>query len=441
MKSRYRYWLLIAVLSPALLLGQDDPWYQSDFPPEEFKARWEKVFDRMGNDAVGILQGAPLVRGFIFPRQTNNFYYLCGVETPGSYLLLDGRTRRVTLYLPSQNRRLERSEGKVLSAADAELAKKLTGANEVRSTDTMRGDWLTEHTGERVRTLFTPFSPAEGNEESRGELLSANASIALDYWDGRISREARFMGLLRARYPRTQVKDLTPILDELRAIKSQREIALIRRASQIAGLGLMEAIRSTKPGLYEFHLDAAARYVFLLNGARLEGYRSITAAGTKNIWNAHYYRNLSRLNDGDLILMDYSPDYHYYVSDIGRMWPVNGDFKPWQRELLEFVLTYRNEIMKRIRPGVTARQIMDEARAAMEPVFERTQFSKPTFEKAARTLVETGGGVFSHLVGMAVHDVGRYRNEPLKPGLVSRSIPSCGCARRISTSVTKTRSS
>ena len=206
--------------------------------------------------------------------------------------------------------------------------------------------------------------------------------------------------------------------DELRAVKSPREIALIRRASQIAGLGLMEAIRSTKPGLYEYHLDAAARYVFLLNGARLEGYRSITAAGTKNIWNAHYYRNLSRLNDGDLILMDYSPDYHYYVSDIGRMWPVNGDFKPWQRELLEFVLTYRNEIMKRIRPGVTARQIMDEARAAMEPVFERTQFSKPTFEKAARTLVETGGGVFSHLVGMAVHDVGRYRNEPLKPGLV-----------------------
>ena len=61
---------------------------------------------------------------------------------------------------------------------------------------------------------------------------------------------------------------------------------------------------------------------------------------------------------------------------------------------------------------------MDEAKAAMEPVFARTTFSKPIYEKAARTLVENGGGVFSHTVGLAVHDVGRYAGEPLKPGQV-----------------------
>jgi hypothetical protein len=66
----------------------------------------------------------------------------------------------------------------------------------------------------------------------------------------------------------------------------------------------MEAMRSTKPGLYEFHLDAAARYVFLVNDAKLEGYRSITAAGTPNIWNMHYYRNNAPLKDGDLVLID-----------------------------------------------------------------------------------------------------------------------------------------
>ena len=87
------------------------PPYQTDFPPEEFKARWAKVFDRIGEDAVAIVQGAPLTNGFIYPRQTNEFYYLCGVETPGSYVLLDGRDRRVTLYLPPRNRRLERAEG------------------------------------------------------------------------------------------------------------------------------------------------------------------------------------------------------------------------------------------------------------------------------------------------------------------------------------------
>ena len=62
------------------------------------------------------MQGVPLTNGFTMPRQHNTFYYLCGIETPGAYLLLDGRTRKVTLYLPPRNARLERAEGKVLSA-------------------------------------------------------------------------------------------------------------------------------------------------------------------------------------------------------------------------------------------------------------------------------------------------------------------------------------
>ena len=83
-------------------------------------------------------------------------------------------------------------------------------------------------------------------------------------------------------------------------------------------------MRSTEPGVTEYQLDAAARYVFLVNDARLEGYRSITATGTENINNMHYFRNTATLKDGDLVLMDYAPDYRYYVSDIGRVWPVNG---------------------------------------------------------------------------------------------------------------------
>ena len=246
----------------------------------------------------------------------------------------------------------------------------------------------------------------------------ANNSIKSDYWDGRESREENFAQLLRKRFPNAEVKDFTPILDELRAVKSPREIALIRRASQLAGLGLIEAMKSTRPGGREYQLDAAARYVFLVNGAKLQGYRSIIGAGTANIFNMHYYRNSDELKDGDLVLMDYAPDYGNYVSDIARMWPVNGKFAPWQRELLQFVLEYRNAILKRIRPGVTTRAIQDEAKTAMEPVFEKTKFSKPIYEKAARNLVERGGGVFSHPVGMAVHDDGRYANGPLKPGHV-----------------------
>jgi Xaa-Pro aminopeptidase len=393
-------------------------WFQSDFPPEEFQARWARLYDRIGADAVAIVQGAPLTNGFIYPRQSNEFYYLCGVETPGSYLLLDGRRRKATLYLPPRNPRLESAEGRVLSAEDAELAKKLTGADDVLGTDAMGTNWLAGLPGGAPRVVFALFSPAEGTAQSRYELVASQAAVAADYWDGRLSRESRFVELLRARYPRARVQDLTPVLDELRSVKSPREIELIRRASQLAGLGILEAMRSTRPGLYEYHLDAAARYVFLVNGARLEAYRSITAAGTDNIWNMHYFRNTGPLNDGDLVLLDYAPDYHYYVSDVARMWPVNGKFAPWQRELLGFVLEYRNAILKRIRPGVTPAQIREEAKAAMEAVLARTTFSKPVYEKAARRLVETGGGVFSHPVGMAVHDDGEYSRGPLQPGHV-----------------------
>jgi Xaa-Pro aminopeptidase len=409
---RLRPWIIaVAVLVPCLSSAQH---YQTDFPPEEFKARWAGVLDAIGGDAVAVVQGAPLTNGFQLPRQSNTFYYLSGIETPGSYLLLDGRSRRAVLHLPPRNARLERAEGKVLSAEDADQVKALTGVDEVRSTAAMADRWPLGETP--ARAIYVEFAPAEGYAQSRGELQAADAAIAADSWDGALPRHSRFAELLRARNPRVAIKDLTPILDTLRTVKSPREVALVRRASQLAGLGLMEAMRSTEPGVFEYQLDAAARYVFLVNGARLDAYRSITASGPENISNGHYYRNSSELKDGDLVLMDYAPDYRYYVSDIGRMWPVNGRYNAWQRELLQFILDYRNAVLSRIRPGTTPAEIQRQARQLLEP--RLAGFSKPAYRQAARKLLDTGGGVFSHTVGMAVHDVGAYRDGPLKPGHV-----------------------
>ncbi len=402
-----------AFLVPGLAAAQH---YQTDFPPEEFRARWGKVLDAIGHEAVAVVQGAPLTNGFQLPRQSNTFYYLSGIETPGSYLLLDGRSHRAILYLPPRNERLERAEGKVLSAEDADRVKTLTGADDVLSTAALTDRWPVGDGN--AKAIYVETAPAEGYAQSRGELKAADAAIAADYWDGRLPRESRFAELLRARQPRVALKDLTPILDEMRAVKSPREIALIRRASQIAGRGLMEAMRSTEPGVIEYQLEAAARYVFLVNGARLDAYRSITASGTGNISNMHYYRNTSELKGGDLVLMDYAPDYRYYVSDIGRVWPVNGRYNAGQRELLQLVLDYRNAVLSRIRPGASAAEIQEQAGQAMQPRLAPERFAKPAYAEAARRLVETGGGVFSHTVGMAVHDVGGYRDAPLKPGQV-----------------------
>jgi Xaa-Pro aminopeptidase len=116
--------LVAALLTPALLEGQSPLYYQPHFQPEEFKARWDKIFSRIGSSGVAILQGMPKVNGFIFPRQNNEFYYLCGIETPHAYLVLDGKSRQATLYLPPRDIGLERAEGKILAANDAALVKK-----------------------------------------------------------------------------------------------------------------------------------------------------------------------------------------------------------------------------------------------------------------------------------------------------------------------------
>ena len=405
--------------------------YQSDFPSEEFRARWNRVFERIGDQAVAAVQGVPMTNGYILPRQHNSFYYLSGIETPGSYLVLDGRTKRVTLYLPPRNAGLEAAEGKVLSADDVDLVKKLTGVDDVQSTAAMtQGNWPVGAAAaggrgggggagggaSRVTAIYAEFEPPEAYAQSRGELRTGDRSILNDPFDGRFARQQQFVARLTGRA--SEIRNLNPILDEMRSVKSPREVALLRKASELAGLGMMEAIRSTEPGVKEYQLEAAARYVFIVNGARMDAYRSITAAGNININNMHYFRNSDVLKDGDWVLMDYAPDFRYYVSDIGRMWPVNGTYAPWQRELLQFVLEYRNAVLTRVRPGVTTMAIRAEAAKAMDAVFARTKFSKPEYEEAARALVSGGGGVFSHGVGLAVHDVGGYQGGPLKPGQV-----------------------
>ena len=133
----------------------------------------------------------PLTDGYTFPRQYNTFYYLSGIETPGAYLLFDGRTRKVTLYLPPRNERLERAEGKVLSADDAELVKRLTGVDEVLPLDAMdRRDWpliagprspgLSPGTRSSMRSSARPKRPARAG----ASWWRAETARALDYWDG-----------------------------------------------------------------------------------------------------------------------------------------------------------------------------------------------------------------------------------------------------------------
>ena len=419
LSSRYLLLVTIALLFTTIqsLTLQAQVRYQTDFPPEEFQTRRAKLYDSIGEQAVAIFQGAPAVEGFNLFRQTNNFYYLTGLEVPHAYLLLDGKNRQATLYLAHRNPGRERGEGKTLSAEDAELVKELTGVDKVEPIEAMARNFIWSYLV-RLPTpaLYTPFSPAEGHLQSRDEILGGLASHLADPWDGRLNRTTQFASLIRERYPQFEIRDLSPTMDAMRLVKSKREIDLVRTASELAGMGIAEAIRSTRPGVMEYQLDAAANFVFSTNGARSEGYRSITAGG-KNAWMGHYFQNSDPVNNGDLILMDIAPDYRYYTSDVARMWPVNGTYSRDQRDMYGFIIDYRNTLLEYIRPGITPDQVMDESAADMKVVLSRISFSNDIYRIACEEALSFRGHL-SHPVGMAVHDVGVYRNQTLKPGMV-----------------------
>jgi Xaa-Pro aminopeptidase len=282
--------------------------------------------------------------------------------------------------------------------------------------DQVQGIELLARALERVRTIYTPMRQGEGPTTSQDTLWRAQQEVYSDPWDGRPDRMRHFVATLRTRCPAAELLDLAPVLNELRSIKDETEVELMRKAGKLTALGVIEAMRSTRPGVMEYQLDAVLRYHYLVNGARDAGYHAIIAGGP-NAWYGHYGANNCPLRDGDLVLVDCAPDYHYYTSDIGRMWPVNGRYSPLQRELYGFIVEYHKVLLRLIRPGATDAQIQQEAAEEMKEVVERTAFSKQIYEAAARRALEFPHHM-SHQVGMAVHDVGHYRGQPIRPGTV-----------------------
>ena len=408
--------LLFLLVAVAIMSAQPHGIEQTDFPALEFQERRAKIFDAIGRNALAIIPGASASDSPQVFRQSNEFYYLTGIESANSYLLLDGRTRRTTVYLQHRNPAWEGQVGPVVSAEDAAIVKERTGADDVHGVEMLARHLAPIQIHHPAPALYVPFSPQEGANGSRDEMLRQIGEAASDPWDGRPSRNGRLLTLLGERFPTYELKDLTPILDPIRLIKSPREVYLIRRASQIAGLALIEAIRSTRPGVYEYQLDAVARYVFLLNGSTYPAYPAIIGGGT-NAWFGHYHRNSSVLKDGDLVLMDYAPECRYYVSDITRQWPVNGKYTPDQRALCNFILAYRQALMKRIKPGVTPDQVLAGAREEMAAYLKTLTFTKEIYRKGAENALNFDGHL-SHTVGMTVHDVGSYHRKEFVPGLV-----------------------
>ncbi len=390
--------------------------FQKNFSPEELAARRLALLDRLGADDIALLQGAPAPSSSETFRQSNDFFYLSGVEVPHAYLLLDGRTRTTTLYLPHRDAQLESSEGRRISAEDADEAARLTGIETVAGSERLAVDLQRLVLKRGPLRCYTPFSPAERARAMRDQLLRSAAARASDPWDAPERREARFVRLLGERFPELAVANLSPVLDRMRLVKSESELALLRIAGRLTASAVTEAMGCTRAGIMEFELAAVADFYFAAGGAHGEGYHAIVASG-HNAWFGHYGRLGSALQAGELVLMDYAPDVGYYTSDIGRMWPVSGRYSPLQRLLYGFIVEYHRKLLSLIRPGALPSDILEEAADLMRERIEALHFPTSAYKDAALEALRFAGHL-SHPVGMSVHDVGDYTAAPLETGTV-----------------------
>ena len=196
------------------------------------------------------------------------------------------------------------------------------------------------------------------------------------------------------------LKDLTPAIDKLRVIKSPREIEALKLNGRLSAEAIQRAMAITKPGRFEYELEAEATYHLFRNGVQGNGYPAIVGTGPNvNVW--HYADNGRKMEAGDLVVMDYGGSLDYQVIDITRTWPVSGKFDELQLRAYKCALETQKAIIAAMRPGATREQ----TRNISKQIYEKYGFGDQRPASAG------------HFVGMSVHDVGDYR-EPFRAGMV-----------------------
>lgn len=376
------------------------------FDKSEYAGRRAKLLEKIP-DGVAVIWGAQPPGNYYPTAQANDFNYLTGVELPNAALLLDGASKTSTLFLTTTEDQA-RQEG--VSAEIAKNAREFTGLERVVPFESLTS-FLTGLAG-RSRILYTPFKPEELYREVSTEKFSTfMRSFTLNPWDGRLTRELQFVKILKDRFPQLEVRDLSPLVWELRTIKSPAEIALLRKAGKIGVKAHTELMQACRAGLYEYELSAVANYVFEKEGAQESAYGIIISSGENHPY-LHYNKHDRLLKDGDFLVVDAGPDLDFYDIDITTSFPANGRFTPRQKEIYEAALAVHENNMKVYRPGLTEEQCRKEVDELL--VKQGFDLKKDYFQRMR--------GGFGHYVGLAVHDVGGSPRV-LKPGMVIANEP------------------
>jgi Xaa-Pro aminopeptidase len=381
-----------------------------------FAARRARLASQMRPGAVAVLQTAPEVlrnADSEYPyRHDSYFFYLTGFTEPESVAVIvaakgDAPARSI-LFCREKNIEHEIWTGLRYGPA---AAREQFGFDEAYAID--------ELDAQMARLLA-----------NCGDLYYPLARGSLD------ERVARWLKAVRAQSRSgitapASTHDVLGMLDEMRLIKDDTELAVMQRAADISGGAHARAMRFARPGMWEYEIEAELLHEFRRHGAQYPAYTPIVAAGA-NSCILHYNTNNAQTKDGDLVLIDAGCELDSYASDITRTWPVNGRFSGPQKALYELVLASQQAAFEAVAPG---RQYSDFHNAALR-VLTQGMLDLGLIDKDKHATVEDaiseraylqfymhGTG---HWLGLDVHDVGQYRDttveakpsRALQPGMV-----------------------
>ena len=335
------------------------------------------------------------------PMQPNaDLFYQSGIEQEESILLLfpdaaDNQHREI-LFLRQPNEHLQIWEGYKHTKADA---RKISGIKNIH--------WMSEFPV-MFRSLMCEAESAylNSNEYKR-------AKVEVE------TRDRRFIRQCRDDFPLHTYRRLAPLLHQLRAVKMDLEIEMLKEAIDITAKGFQRVLRFVKPGVTEYEIEAELAREYIKRRGKF-AYPPIVATG-KNNCVLHYLQNDQVCRRGQLLLMDVASSYANYNADLTRTIPVNGKFNRRQKQVYNAVLRVLRAGVENATVGKLHREWTKEAQAHMNDELLKLGLLKPSHVKkqdpdnpACRKYFMHG---LVHPLGLDVHDVGET-NSPFAPGTV-----------------------
>ncbi len=336
----------------------------------------------------------------------SDLFYLTGVEQEQSLLVLnpdaEDEKHREILFLREPSHENELWEGHKLTKPEA---RELTGIQSIF--------WLSE-----FPRLFHRLMCA-GEHVYLNSNEHGRAVVEVE------SRDARFIVETTRQYPLHDYRRLAPLMHQLRAVKSEAEIALLRHACEITRAGFRRVLKFTKPGVREKEIEAEFAHEFIRQDAGF-AYEPIIASG-RNACCLHYMTNSAVCQKGELLLLDVGAAYRNYNADMTRTIPVGGRFSRRQKKVYDAVLRVLRQSSRGLLPGKTTRDWQKEAEQFIEKelvdlgLISTREIKKQNPDSPALKKYFMHG--VGHSLGLAVHDVTAAK-QPMQAGWVMTVEPA-----------------